>query len=89
MPVEKEKVLEVSCNKLTSIIIFFCANMWNVQLIAYQSIKFLQARLKPSLDKIQLTLGLETETKYYDEFHGELLAEAAEGLGLNEDEYIP
>lgn len=45
--------------------------------------------MKPGLNKIQLTLGLETDSEYYDEFHGELLAEAAEGLGLNEDEYIP
>lgn len=45
--------------------------------------------MKPTLDKIQLTLGVDTDSEFYDEYHGELLAEAAEGLGLNEDEYIP
>lgn len=50
---------------------------------------YLQTKMKPTLEKIQVTLGVETESEFYDEFHGELLAEAAEGLGLNEDEYIP
>ncbi|CAL8070741.1 unnamed protein product [Orchesella dallaii] len=57
--------------------------------VSLKNVEILESKLKPTLNKLQLTLGVETESSYYDEFHGELLAEAAEGLGLNEDEYMP
>jgi hypothetical protein len=36
-----------------------------------------------------MVLGLDTESETYDPESAELLAEAAEGLGLDEDQYMP
>jgi hypothetical protein len=50
---------------------------------------YLQTRFKPKQGKLQMVLGLDTEAETYDPESAELLAKAAEGIGLDEDQYVP
>lgn len=36
-----------------------------------------------------MTIGMDPDSELYDPETGELLAEAAEGIGLDEDKYMP